>query len=125
MRHAAEPLPETLSLIAEILPQRRPAEMQTVYFQCMEDGPQKLAGADRGGVREPRPVAPCNDGRLMASVITAERIADLIEQAPVWALVGLALPQERLDARREVAEHVYSALYRPMDVATGQLTLPL
>ena len=51
-------------------------------------------------------------------MITAERIADLIEQAPGWALVGLTVPQERLraDARREVAEHVYSALYRPRDV---------
>jgi len=63
----------------------------------------------------------------MASVITAERIADLIEQAPGWALVALTVPQERLraDARREVAEHVYSALYRPMDVEAGQLRLPL
>jgi hypothetical protein len=63
----------------------------------------------------------------MASMITAERIADLIEQAPGWALVGLTVPQERLraDARREVAEHVYSALYRPMDVEAGQLRLPL
>ena len=63
----------------------------------------------------------------MASLITAERIADLIEQAPGWALVGLTGPQERLraDARREVAQHVYSALYRPMDVEAGQLRLPL
>jgi hypothetical protein len=63
----------------------------------------------------------------MASMITAERIADLIEQAPGWALVGLTVPQERLraDARREVAEHVYSALYRPMDVEAEQLRLPL
>jgi UDP-N-acetyl-D-mannosaminuronic acid transferase (WecB/TagA/CpsF family) len=63
----------------------------------------------------------------MASVITAERIADLIEQAPGWALVGLTVPQERLraDARREVAEHVYSALYQSMDVEAGQLRLPL
>ncbi|MEG8018739.1 DUF6771 family protein [Sphingomonas sp. LR55] len=63
----------------------------------------------------------------MAGVITAERIADLIEQAPGWALVALTVPQERLraDARREVAEHVYSALYRPMDVEAGQLRLPL
>lgn len=47
----------------------------------------------------------------MASVITAERIADLIEQAPGWALVALTVPQEslRADARREIAEHVYSA----------------
>jgi hypothetical protein len=63
----------------------------------------------------------------MASVITAERIADLIEQAPGWALVGLTVPQERLraDARREIAQHVYSALYQPLDVETGQLPLPL
>jgi len=63
----------------------------------------------------------------MASVITAELIADLIEQAPGWALVGLTVPQERLraDARREVAEHVYSALYQPIDVEAGQLRLPL
>jgi len=63
----------------------------------------------------------------MASVITAERSADLIEQAPGWAFVGLTVPQERLraDARREVAEHVYSALYQPMDVEAGQLRLPL
>jgi hypothetical protein len=31
----------------------------------------------------------------MTSVITAERIADLSEQAPGWALVGLTVPQER------------------------------
>lgn len=63
----------------------------------------------------------------MASLITGERMADLIGQAPGWALVGLTVPQERLrnDARREAAEHVYSALYRPMDVETGQLPLPL
>jgi len=63
----------------------------------------------------------------MASVITAERIADLIEQAPGWALVALTVPQERLraDARREVAKHVYSALYQPLNVETGQLALPL
>ncbi|MES3154216.1 DUF6771 family protein [Sphingomonas faeni] len=60
-------------------------------------------------------------------MITAERIADLIEQAPGWALAGLTVPQERLraDARREVAEHVYSALYQPLNVETGQLPLPL
>jgi len=63
----------------------------------------------------------------MANIITAQRIADLIEQAPGWALVGLTVPQERLraDARREVAEHVYSALYQPLNVEMGQLRLPL
>jgi hypothetical protein len=63
----------------------------------------------------------------MASVITAERVADLIEQAPGLALVGLTVPQERLraDARREVAEHVSSSLYQPLDVETGQPALPL
>jgi len=63
----------------------------------------------------------------MASLITAERIADLIEQAPGWALVALTVPQERLraDARREVAEYVYSALDQPLDTEAGQLRLPL
>jgi hypothetical protein len=63
----------------------------------------------------------------MASVITAERIADLIEQAPGWALVALTVLQEQLraDARREVAEHVYGALYQPLDIEAGQLRLPL
>ncbi|QCB41010.1 hypothetical protein E5673_01190 [Sphingomonas sp. PAMC26645] len=63
----------------------------------------------------------------MASVITAERIADLIEQAPGWALVALTVSQERLraDARREVAEHVDSALDQPIDVEAGLLRLPL
>lgn len=60
-------------------------------------------------------------------MITAEPIANLIEEAPGWALVGLTVPQERLraDARREVAQHVYSALYRPITVEAGQLRLPL
>lgn len=62
----------------------------------------------------------------MAGVITAERIVDLIEQAPVWALVGPTGPQERLraDARREVAQHVYSSFYKPLDIEAGQLRLP-
>ena len=42
MRNGAEPLSQTHHLIAEILPELRPAEMQTVYFQCMEDGPESL-----------------------------------------------------------------------------------
>jgi hypothetical protein len=42
MRECAEPLSQTHLLIAEILPEVRPAEMQTVYFQCIEDGPESL-----------------------------------------------------------------------------------
>jgi len=42
MCNGAEPLSQTHHLIAEILPELRPAEMQTVYFQCMEDGPESL-----------------------------------------------------------------------------------
>ena len=62
----------------------------------------------------------------MACTITPERIAALIADAPTWALVGLTVPHERLreDARLEVANHVYSALYQPMNVDTGQLPLP-
>ena len=42
MRNGAELLSQTHHLIAEILPELRPVEMQTVYFQCMEDGPESL-----------------------------------------------------------------------------------
>lgn len=42
MRNDAEPLSQTHRLITEILPELRPAEMQTLYFQCMEDGPESL-----------------------------------------------------------------------------------
>jgi hypothetical protein len=42
MRTGAEPLSQTHDLIAETLPKLRPAEMQTVYFQCIEDGPESL-----------------------------------------------------------------------------------
>ena len=62
----------------------------------------------------------------MAS-ITPERIAEIIETAPGWALVALTVPQERLreDARRELGQHVYSALYQPIEVETAQLCLQL
>jgi hypothetical protein len=42
MRSGAEPLSQTHVLIAEILPELRPSDMQTVYFQCIEDGPESL-----------------------------------------------------------------------------------
>jgi hypothetical protein len=42
MRHGAQPFSQTHNLIAEILPNIRPCEMQTIYFQAMEDGPQTL-----------------------------------------------------------------------------------
>jgi hypothetical protein len=49
----------------------------------------------------------------MASVISPERIAAIIEDAPAWALIGLTAPREglRADARLEVARDVYGALY--------------
>ena len=42
MRDGAEPLSQTHHLIAEILPELRNCEIQTIYFQCMEDGPESL-----------------------------------------------------------------------------------
>jgi hypothetical protein len=56
-----------------------------------------------------------------------DRIANLIEQAPGWALVGVTVPQERLrtDARREVVEYLYNGLYKALDIEAGQLRLPL
>ncbi len=60
-------------------------------------------------------------------IITVERIAELIEDAPGWALVALTVPQEgiREAARHEVASHVYHALYALPADAAEQLRLPL
>jgi hypothetical protein len=59
--------------------------------------------------------------------INPDTIATAITDAPAWALVGLTAPRDTLreDAAREVAQHLYAALYRPHDVETGQLPLPL
>ena len=59
--------------------------------------------------------------------ITPERIAEIIARAPGWALVALTVPQDRLreDAQRELGEHVYSALFQPIEVETAQLSLQL
>ena len=60
-------------------------------------------------------------------IITVERIAALIEEAPGWSLVALTMSQEALRdaARRELAAHVYNSLYAvPVD-AGEQLPLPL
>lgn len=63
----------------------------------------------------------------MASMITPERIGQLIADAPAWAKIGLTMPNERLreDAQQEIAQHVYAALYQPLNIDTGQLRLPL
>ncbi|MDQ0839204.1 hypothetical protein [Sphingomonas faeni] len=42
MRDGAQPLSQTHNLIAEILPELRNCEIQTIYFQCIEDGPESL-----------------------------------------------------------------------------------
>lgn len=70
---------------------------------------------------------PPPGGFGMASVITPERIGELIADAPAWAKIGLTMPNQRLreDAQREMAQHVYAALYQPMNTDTGQLPLPL
>ena len=63
----------------------------------------------------------------MASVITPDKIAALIEDAPAWAKIGLTVPNERLraDAHLELARYVYTALYQPIQTDTAQLPLPL
>ena len=63
----------------------------------------------------------------MAGVISADRIAALIEDAPAWAKIGLTVPNERLraDAHQELARYVYVALYEPIQTDTAQLPLPL
>lgn len=42
MRVDAPSLSQTHTLIAEILPNLRPCEIQTIYFQSMYDGPESL-----------------------------------------------------------------------------------
>ena len=42
MRDGAQPFSQTHNLIVEILPELRPCEMQTIFFQCHEDGPHNL-----------------------------------------------------------------------------------
>jgi hypothetical protein len=42
IRDGAQPFSQTHTLIAEILPELRPCEMQTIFFQCLEDGPETL-----------------------------------------------------------------------------------
>ncbi len=63
----------------------------------------------------------------MGGVITAERIGQLIEDAPAWAKIALTVPQERLreDAKRELGQHIYAALFQPLNADTEQLRLPL
>ena len=42
MRDGATSFSQTHNLIVEILPQLRPCEIQNIYFQSMEDGPESL-----------------------------------------------------------------------------------
>lgn len=42
MRSGAQPYSQTHNLILEILPDIRPCEMQSIYFQAIEDGPESL-----------------------------------------------------------------------------------
>jgi hypothetical protein len=63
----------------------------------------------------------------MVGVITAERIGQLIGDAPAWAKIALTVPQERLreDAKRELGQHIYAALFQPVTKDAAQLALPL
>jgi hypothetical protein len=64
---------------------------------------------------------------VTGGIITAERIASLIGDAPAWAQIGLTAPREQMreDARLELAQHVYSALFQPMSAEASQMVLPL
>ena len=42
IRDGAQPFSQTYNLIAEILPELRPREKQTILCQCFEDGPETL-----------------------------------------------------------------------------------
>jgi len=62
----------------------------------------------------------------MGGMVTAERIASLIEDAPAWALIGLTAPDDslRAAAQLEVAQHVYSGLFKPVTAEATQIPLP-
>ncbi|RXD02504.1 hypothetical protein EQZ23_17950 [Sphingomonas sp. UV9] len=62
----------------------------------------------------------------MGGMITAERIASLIKDAPAWALIGLAAPGENLRAaaQLQVAQHIYSGLFQPVAAEAIQIPLP-
>ncbi len=62
----------------------------------------------------------------MGGVITAERIALLIDGAPTRAVMDLTAQDEglRAAARLEVAQHVYGGLFQPMNAAGAQMPLP-
>lgn len=62
----------------------------------------------------------------MGGVITAERIALLIDGAPTWAVIGLTADDKilRAAARLEVAQHVYGGLFKPVNGNGAQMPLP-
>lgn len=62
----------------------------------------------------------------MAGVINAERIASLIDDAPVGALIGLTASDEcvRAAAQLEIAYHVYRGLFPSPNCAAEQISLP-
>ncbi|MET0373778.1 MAG: DUF6771 family protein [Rhizorhabdus sp.] len=59
--------------------------------------------------------------------IDQHAIAEAIASAPGWALVALTVPQERLReaGRREVAEHIMTALVGRVRDDAEQIPLPL
>ncbi len=61
------------------------------------------------------------------TTITPERISDLITTSPAWAKVSLTMPNERLrqDGTTTLAQHIYGALFQPIQTDRDQLTLPL
>ncbi|PTQ61209.1 hypothetical protein C8J26_1535 [Sphingomonas aurantiaca] len=63
---------------------------------------------------------------MTGGVITAERIALLIKDAPAWALADLAAPREglRVAAQLEVARHVYHGFFQPPTAEATQMPLP-
>ncbi len=62
----------------------------------------------------------------MGGVITAERIALLIDGAPTWAVMDLTAQDEELRAaaRLKVAQHVYGGLFQPVNADGAQVPLP-
>lgn len=59
---------------------------------------------------------------------TTERLAELLQQAPGWARIGLTAPNPRIrgEATLELADYLAHGLDRPAPARdTAQLALPL
>jgi hypothetical protein len=90
---------QTHHLLIRNLPELRAAEMhQTVYFQCMEDGPESLLAPIEAEFRETRPVGPClsidgrprspTDMRITRRIVPARANQRKQKHAIIWVVTS-------------------------------------